>query len=84
MIKSKNSTDGINFNILNAAWEWVGPLILKVINLSLQTRVVPRLWKETTVIPIPKVVNACKANDFRPINMLPLLEKVLVVFSTEV
>jgi len=43
----------------------------------LQESVVPERWKEATVIPIPKVMGTIRVNEFRPINKLPIYEKVL-------
>ena len=48
-----------------------------VINQSLERRCFPKSWKESLIIPIPKVNRAANEEDFRPINMLHVLEKVL-------
>lgn len=37
----------------------------------------PESWKTSTIIPIPKIEKAKKASEYRPINMLPIYEKVL-------
>lgn len=37
----------------------------------------PDEWKLTIVVPIPKVPRPKKAEELRPINMLPTVEKLL-------
>jgi len=34
-------------------------------------------WKISTIIPIPKMEKPEKASRYKPVNMLPVLEKVL-------
>ena len=48
-----------------------------VINQSLERGCFMESWKESLIIPIPKVNGAANAEDFRPVNMLHVLEKVL-------
>ncbi|XP_076298596.1 uncharacterized protein LOC143217836 [Lasioglossum baleicum] len=36
-------------------------------------------WKTSTIIPIPKVDKPKRASDYRPINILPIYEKVLEI-----
>jgi hypothetical protein len=51
--------------------------LLKVINLSLQTGVIPKNWKRSKIIPIPKVKSPKLPHEVTPVNMLPILEKIL-------
>jgi Reverse transcriptase (RNA-dependent DNA polymerase) len=41
------------------------------------TGIVPKSWKRSTIVPIPKVPQPKSPQDMRPINMLPIYEKVL-------
>jgi len=43
----------------------------------LQESVVPERWKEAIVISIPKIKGTIRINEFRPINKLPIYEKIL-------
>lgn len=45
--------------------------------MSLDYGKVPKTLKLSTITPIPKVINANKASDLRPINTLPLIVKLL-------
>jgi hypothetical protein len=76
-LKSVNSMDGITLDILKNAWKYVGPPLLDVINTSLESGLVPEEWKVSTVVPVPKVSGTNRACELRPINMLPIVEKVL-------
>lgn len=77
-IKNKNSSlDGITAEIFKLAFEVMGNRFLDVINASLQKGSFPRTWKTSTVIPIEKKTGTVKCEEYRPINMLPLYEKVL-------
>lgn len=43
----------------------------------------PEGWKTSTIIPIPKVQKPKKASEYRPINILPIYEKVLELIVKE-
>ena len=55
----------------------IGDKLLNIINMCLTQGVFPAEWKQSMIIPLPKVPNSTRAEDRRPINMLPLYEKVL-------
>lgn len=54
-----------------------------IINDSLRTGQCPNGWKTSTIIPIPKVGKPKIASKFRPINILPIYEKVLELVVKE-
>lgn len=57
---------------------------MEIINGSLSTGTFPEEWKESTVIPVPKVQNTKLHSEFRPINTVEVYEKVLeVVVKTQ-
>lgn len=59
------------------SFEIIGPVLVSIINESLITGQVPDCWKISTVIPIAKVSGTIECDKFRPINMMPLCEKLL-------
>lgn len=67
----------ISTQILKVIYESVKSDFVKIINRSLEEGVCPKEWKVSTVIPIPKINKTVLASEFRPINMLPVYEKVL-------
>lgn len=44
---------------------------------SMDTQVVPSLWKTSTVVPLPKVPHPSSHNDYRPISLTSLVVKSL-------
>ena len=84
LIPNKNSSmDDISIKILKLSFEVIGNRLLDTLDVSLSEGSVPDKWKISTVIPIEKVVNTVKAEEFRPINMLPSYEKVLEIVVKE-
>ncbi|XP_046750156.1 uncharacterized protein LOC124413536 [Diprion similis] len=72
-LKNKNGTEeGISTEILKIAWRSIGSKMLMLVNKSMQEGVFPETWKTSTVVPIPKVTGSKKAEEHRPINMLPM------------
>lgn len=77
-LKNKSGTDeGISTKLLKKSFRVCGYPLLNLVNLSLRTGEFPSKWKTSTVIPIMKSANAEHANEFRPINMLPIYEKIM-------
>jgi hypothetical protein len=77
-LPDKNGTsEGISTQILKKSFYEYGDALLNVINQSLDQGIFPELWKVATILPIPKVLNTEKGEEFRGINVLPLYEKIL-------
>jgi hypothetical protein len=75
--KKKGTEEGITSDILKAAWHVIKEEFVDVINSSLREGCCPSEWKTSTIIPVPKVEKTKKASEYRPINMLPIFEKIL-------
>ncbi|XP_046737531.1 uncharacterized protein LOC124406219 [Diprion similis] len=73
----KGSNNEITADIIKMVWKCDSRIILDVINKSLQEGEVPDEWKTSIITPIPKVNGSIKAEEYRPINTLPIHEKVL-------
>jgi Reverse transcriptase (RNA-dependent DNA polymerase)/Endonuclease-reverse transcriptase len=76
-IKSAVSSDGVDQRVITSIWKWLAHRLLDIINRSLKEGVVPAMWKVSKIIPVPKIPNTCKAEEIRPINLLPVMEKIL-------
>lgn len=76
-VKSKSSPDEICVEFIKQCFAIIGGPLLHLINSSLLEGVVPSHLKISTIIPIQKVKNTIKCEEFRPINMLPALEKIV-------
>jgi len=69
--------DGINAEVIKKAWPYINEQFVKLVNMSLKTGEFPAEWKNSLITPIQKIQNTIKANEFRPINVLPTFEKIL-------
>ena len=55
--------------------------VTTIFNSSLSARVVPNIWKESNITPIPKEKQPQNEGDIRPISLTPILSKVLEDFA---
>src|SRR5436190_4025821 len=81
--KKKGTEEGITSDILKAAFSVIKEGFVNVINNSLREGLCPESWKTSTIIPIPKIEKPKKASEYRPINILPIYEKVLELVVKE-
>lgn len=58
------------------AWPVIEETTCHIVNQSLNESI-PEDWKTTTIVPVPKVNRPKNADDYRPVNMLPTLEKLI-------
>lgn len=79
----KGSNEGITPDILKQTWKAESNLVITLINKSLEEGIFPENWKTTTIVPIQKVKGSTKAEEYRPINILPVYEKVLELVVKE-
>ena len=52
-------------------------LFVSIINHSFRTGEIPASWKVSTLVPFTKVKNTSDASNFRPVNVLPISEKLM-------
>jgi Reverse transcriptase (RNA-dependent DNA polymerase) len=71
--------DNINLNVLLRIFDTIQEHLLDIINSAITEGCFPRDWKKSMVIPIPKLKNSKFPQDLRPINILPLFEKIFEV-----
>jgi hypothetical protein len=84
-LKFKAVPDNINLHIILNTLEEILPLLLDVVNTVIVENSFPDCWKIAMVVPIPKVKNSKDPNNYRPINILPLFEKILeIVMSMQI
>lgn len=82
IISSMNSNagiDGINRTVMMDAMknQIFSANFTELINQSLNQAKVPKSWKISTVIPIPKTIKPTTPEELRPINMLPPYEAIM-------
>lgn len=76
-IRNKSSPDDIDINVILRHYESLKKPLLHCINSSLEKGMFPDCIKTSTIVPIKKVSNSNKAENLRPVNMLPTVEKIL-------
>lgn len=76
-MKNKSDVDFVKPKVILDSMEVIGPVLLQLVNESLNEGIVPEIFKLSTVCMVPKVTRANAAEEFRPINMLITLEKLL-------
>ena len=75
--------DGINNCILRELAYELSPPLCSLFNQSLILGIVPDIWKEAHVCPIPKGGDRTAVSNYRPISLLSNINKVLerIVFK---
>jgi hypothetical protein len=78
-LNKKTFHDNINGKMIEDALvdEKFAEELLNLINESIASSMMPKCLKTSVVTPIPKVAKASKPEDFRPINNLPVIEKII-------
>lgn len=76
-LDNKCNSEIVNNKVLKNIFQVIGHVILNLVNTSLKTGRIPLELKTSTITPIPKIINTYEAENFRPINTLPALEKVI-------
>lgn len=73
------NTDEYNLNVrvLLDCMQLIAVQLTDIINDSFKSGIFPKSLKTATIIPIIKVAGTSLINEFRPVNMLPLIEKVI-------
>ena len=67
----------LSSKLLKDSFQALGDKLTFLFNFSIRDATFPDQWKEALVIPIPKAGNIKKAENYRPISLLPLPGKIL-------
>ena len=71
-----HADDNISATMLKAT-ATIAKGVMILFNKSIQLGEVLKEWKKSSVVPIPKVNNACQPSNYRPISLLSVLSKLL-------
>lgn len=71
-------SDDISPRLLMTCAVGLGDILTHLFNLSLNLEKVPRLWKTSCLVPVPKRSNPSDDNDYRPI---ALTSRVMKMFE---
>ena len=74
-VDKASGPDGISARMLKAAS--ITPSVTKLFNISIRLGRFPQVWKSSSVVPVPKSNNHREASNYRPISLLPIINKLL-------
>lgn len=77
LLPNKGSPDDLTAEFLKNVYDNIEDPLLNLVNTSLLTGKVPSILKISTIVPVPKKKTPVSAEDFRPVNMLATVEKIL-------
>ena len=69
--------DGLQGRVLKVFANQLGHIFTCFFQLILNTHSIPRSWKISTIIPIPKKRSARQFNDFRPVALTSVVAKCM-------
>ena len=75
-VTKSSGPDDISARMLKATAASIAPSVTSLFNISLKLGRVPLEWKESRIVPIPKVPVPRTPDNFRPISLLSVLSKV--------
>ena len=74
-ISKSTGLDDIGPRILKLSYDMISPSITFLINKSLSLGIFPNVWKTANIIPIHKTGPKEDVNNYRPISILPTVQK---------
>ena len=69
--------DGLGGRVLRQCSVQLSCVFKRLFQLFLNTHFVPRTWRTSTIIPVPKKANAKALNDYRPVALTSILCKCM-------
>lgn len=77
-LKSKSmGSDNINVEMLKLCCPIILPYLTHIINSCIIENIFPQQWRESIIVPIPKIAQPRECRDLRPISLLPTASKIL-------
>ena len=74
--------DGLPAKLLHKCADSLAPAFQPLFQKSIEIGTIPKLWKTSTIIPVPKKPKSKELNNFRPVALTPLpmkcLEKIVL------
>ena len=69
--------DGLRGKVLRVCSLQLGQVFARLFQMLLDSHFVPRVWRTSNIVPIPKKTNATLMKDFRPVALTPVLCKCM-------
>lgn len=68
--------DNISAKAIYNCNDILAPVLTCILNKIINSSIYPDCLKISKIVPIPKVANASEASDFRPVSLLPIIDKI--------
>ncbi|CAH1957573.1 unnamed protein product [Acanthoscelides obtectus] len=79
-LKKKSTGDeALTCSLVKQLIDVIGYPLLNIVNTPFRTGKTPSLLKRSIIVPVPKTNNPRKPEDLRPINLMPVIEKVIEI-----
>ena len=86
-INKATGPDGVSNRTLKMCSQQLAPVLRQVFLMIFDSGLVPCIWKESSIFPVPKITNAKDPNDFRPIaltsNIMKCFERLILTYLLE-
>lgn len=69
--------DGVRGYVLRKCREQLNKVLRHMFQLSVDTHYIPKAWKTSPIVPVPKISNPKGLNDYRPVALTSLIIKSL-------
>ena len=69
--------DQISGRVLQKCSEQLSPIFCQLFQKSLDTHYIPKAWKSSLIVPVPKVAKPSVLNDYRPVALTSIIMKSL-------
>ena len=74
--RKASGPDKVSTSVLRSCADQLAPIFAHIFNLSLQQLSVPRCFKSSVIVPVPKKAKITQLNDFRPVALTSVAMKV--------
>ena len=74
-VGKSSGPDSLSTKVLKACTYELAPIFCKLFNMCLTNGKLPRIWKLSSIVPVPKFSSAKEENDFRPIALTSVAMK---------
>ena len=76
-VSKATGPDCVGVKLIKAGAKAIAPSLSKLFNLCFSTATFPQIWKTAEVVPLFKNGDKTKADNYRPISILPVISKII-------
>ena len=76
-VSKATGSDRVSVKLIKAGAKAIAPSLSKLFKLCFSTATFPQIWKTAEVVPLFKNGDKTKADNYRPISILPVISKII-------